>query len=385
MGKIRIAHVITRMDWGGSPDIVRILCENPFEGYDVTLITGESGHITAGTERFLKNFRSKTIVIRSFRRDIDPFHDIVCFMELYKVFKKEKFDIVHTHTAKAGALGRLAAWAAGNRAIVHTPHGNNFYGYFGRFMSGFIVLIERALERCTKVFAVLSELEKEDLVRFRITTENKIAVVPSGLEKEYQPADKREILSRRESIGIKEGMRLVGLVSRLEPVKGPGYFIDAVPLILKNIEDVVFMVVGDGSMRPCLEERVKKYGLEKSVKFTGWRDDASELISCLDVLVQPSCNEGVGRVLLEAQAMGVPVVASRVGGIPEMVKPGVTGILVEPGDSAGLAKAVSSLLTDDVKRQQMAGEAAEWANANFTRDGMLTRMRSVYSKMLDKI
>ena len=170
MKKIKVAEVITRLDWGGSPDMVRIICSylSP-DLYDITLVTGPTEYPTVKTKEFIEKFNPKIIVISELKRNINPIGDLVALMRLYFLFRRQNFDIVHTHTAKAGVLGRVAAALSGRSVVVHTYHGHNFYGYFGLFFSKIIVFIEKFIACFTDKIIVFTPLEREDLLRFKIT------------------------------------------------------------------------------------------------------------------------------------------------------------------------------------------------------------------------
>ncbi|HDH53035.1 MAG TPA: glycosyltransferase family 1 protein, partial [Nitrospirae bacterium] len=321
MKKIKIAQVITRMDWGGSPDIVRMISESLSSSHQVMLITGLTGSPTAKTRGFLDEFKDNLITVPHLKREINLLRDFLALIELYFIFKKEKFDIVHTHTAKAGFLGRIAAHLARVEIIVHMPHGHNFYGYFGVLMSRLIVTLERFCARFTDKILVLTELEKRDYSKFKIKPLKGIDVILPGLRfEEFSYMDDKEKDAKRKQLGLKPADPVVGLVSRLEPVKGAGYFLDAAHKIAGRISNVKFLVAGEGSLRHDLEKQAESSGIKEKIRFLGWREDALEIIAVLDVLVQPSLNEAVGRVLIEAGACGVPVVATDAGGIPEIVR-----------------------------------------------------------------
>jgi len=182
--KVKIAQVVTRMDWGGAPDIVRILCESLESSYEVKLIIGPSKHLAEKTRIFLDRFKDNVIIVPHLRRDINPLWDFPALVKLFFLFKKERFDIVHTHTAKAGFLGRIAGWLAGIPTIIYMPHGHVFYGYFGLLMSRVAITVERVVAYITDKVMVLTELEKRDLIAFKVTTPDKIIVINSGLELE---------------------------------------------------------------------------------------------------------------------------------------------------------------------------------------------------------
>ncbi|MCM8796424.1 MAG: glycosyltransferase family 4 protein [Candidatus Omnitrophica bacterium] len=382
MDRLKIAEVVTRMDWGGSPDIIMTICTALDKTrYDIKLIIGPTEHPSVSTKKFLEEFKNNLIVVPWLRRDINPWRDLFAFFRLYSIFRREKFYLVHTHTAKAGALARPAAYLAGTRRIIHMPHGHNFYGYFNPVTSRLLIFIERFLSRFTTKIVVLSESEKRDLVEFGVAEKSKIRGITSGLSLGPKDRDSDLRESKRMEFNLSSAQKIVGMVSRLEPVKGPSYFIRAVRGIAEENPQVKFIIVGDGSLRRRLERDVKRWGLNGRVIFTGWRDDVLDIISFLDILVQPSLNEAIGRVLIEAQGMGVPVVATRVGGIPEVVRENITGLLVPSRDSEKLKLAISSLLKNEKLRNAMSAAAREWVSERFSVKKMVSEIDSIYSEV----
>ncbi len=383
--KMKIAQVITRLDWGGSPDIFRILCDrlDP-DLYDITLIIGDTKRPIRRTKEFLSRFKGRTVIIPSLKRDIDPVADFATFWRLYSVFRKGRFDIVHTHAAKAGALGRLAAALARTPVIVHTPHGHNFYGYFSPAASAMIVKIERFLTRFTDQIIALTELEKSDYIKYDVAGERKIEVIYQGLELDKLMRDWKGAFNLRSTFKIRPEDRVVGMAGRLETVKGSPVFIEAAAHIAKKRTDVRFIAAGEGSLRPAMEHRAQELGIGDRVIFTGWREDIHEMISLMDVMVLPSLNEAVGIAAIEAQAEGVPVVASKVGGIPEIVKDRKTGILVPPSDAGAIAEAVIGLLGDKQKCAAMGEAGKAWVRDRFKAEDMADKTSELYMRLLRK-
>lgn len=382
---IKIAEVITRLDWGGSPDIVRTTCayldKNQF---DVTLVSGPTEHFTRRTEDFIKGFGDKYIVVKPLRRSVGLFHDWRAFWQLYCLCKRGKFDIVHTHTAKAGILGRLAARMAGVPVVIHTPHGHNFYGYFNPIFSRFVVIMERIFSMFTDKIICMTALELNDFKKYRAANPKKLALIYQGLElRKYTdgPVDKEGL---RESLSLKEGETVVGFLGRLEPIKGADIFVEAGAYVAKFFRKTKFLVIGEGSLRENLERKVVELGVRHKFIFTGWREDVAQLLSVIDLLVLPSRNEAVGIALIEAQAAGVPVVATRVGGIPEVVNENFTGLLVPPKDPARLAAAINTLLVNPEKRMRMGERAKEWANGRFMVDEMIDKTSHLYIETLEE-
>ncbi|MCM8763132.1 MAG: glycosyltransferase family 4 protein [Candidatus Omnitrophica bacterium] len=384
MTKLKIAEIITRMDWGGSPDIVRLICLhlNP-DLYDIKFISGPTLFPAEETKDFLRRFKDRTIIVSQLRRNINLFRDLIAFMQLYCFFKKEKFHIVHTHTAKAGALGRLAAYLAGVPVIIHTPHGHNFYGYFNWFFSRLIIIIEKFCSHFTDKIICLTELEKRDFIKFKVADEKKLEVIYQGLDldKYTDIGIDKDSIRRDFGIGVSEGV--VGFIGRLEPIKGLEYLIEAAEEVLKN-KRVKFLIVGEGSLRKRLEQRVKELGREENFIFSGWRQDIPQLLSIMDLLVLPSLNEAVGMVLLEAQMMGIPIVATNVGGIPEVVRDGLTAVLVKPQDSRALASAINGLLQDKSRRLEMSKKAKNWVKDRFAIKDMVNKISDLYQGLVKK-
>ncbi len=381
MRKIKVAQVITRMDWGGSPDVLRVLCQKLDPNiYELKIFVGSTSYPTGKTSLFLDAFRDKITFIPELKRDICPWNDCLAFGKLLRIFKKEKFDIVHTHTPKAGALGRLAARRAGVPIIIHTPHGHNFYGYFNSIFSRLVILIERFLATFSDRVIALTELEKTDYLKFKVANKEKLVLVYMGLELDrFFPVNAAKI---KESLKIDSQEKVIGYVGRLEQIKGPQFFVEAAKLCLDKNLLRRFILVGEGSLRKELEENVSLWGLNEKIVFVGWRDDIADVMSIMDILVLPSLNEAVGIVLLEAQSLGVPVVASEVGGIPEMIRDKETGILVGPGEPAALALAIDDLLSDPERLRSMSAAGKNWVKDRFKAESMVNKISGIYQELL---
>jgi len=386
MEKIKIAQVITRLDWGGSPDIFRILYGYLKKDgvYDVRLISGITVYPKGRTWGFLEQLGPDLKLIPELIRDINPAKDLAALFKLYQYFRKERFDIVHTHTAKAGMLGRIAARLAGVPVIIHTPHGHNFYGYFGPVFSRVIIWLEKMATAFTDKIIVLTILEERDYIKYKVAREDKIAYIHTGLEFDKYERVNIDKKAMRKSLDIEDDEPVIGMLARLEPVKGPEYFIEAAKEVAKKNARSKFIVVGDGSLRDSMEEKVARSGLEKRFIFTGWRDDIPELLSIFDIMVLPSLNEAVGIALIEAQAMGVPVVATNVGGVPEVVRDGDTGILVPSKDPVKLANAINHLLENDQLRKKMGELGKIWVKDRFRVEDMVFLIFKLYKELLEK-
>jgi len=381
--KIRIAHIITRMDWGGSPDLVRIICAGLDRAkYEITLISGPTLHAAEKTKAFMRDFDGTCIMVSQLRRDITLILDCIALIRLYFILRPNRFDIVHTHTAKAGALGRLAARMAGVPVIIHSPHGHNLYGYFSPAMTRRIVRIERFLSRFTDRIIAGTQLEKKDYLAHAIGRAQTIDVIYAGLELQGYAVDRQAQDGIKKELGIVPGAPVVGMIGRLEQVKGPDYFVDAAMRIAQTRQDVYFVLVGEGSLRSHLEDKAAQAGCKDRIIFTGWRNDVPRMLALLDIMVLPSLNEAVGLVLVEAQSQAIPVIASNVGGIPETIKDNETGILVPPGHSEKFMQAIVFLLDHPDKRRAMGAAAQAWVESRFKAEDMTAHVERLYDTLL---
>jgi len=363
--------------------VLRVICRNlDPQVYDLRIVIGKTEHFSGKTRSFLDEFADRLVIIPELKRDVCLWDDWTAFCKLWGVFRRGKFDIVHTHTAKAGALGRLAALIAGVPVIIHTPHGHNFYGYFNKAVSRMVIIIERFLALFTDRMIALTELEKNDYSRFKVASGGKVVLIYMGLEPDIlKPGNSGEL---RNKLEIESSGKLIGYVGRLDPVKGPQFFIEAARICLASNPGLKFVLCGEGSLRRQLEDRVDLLGLKGRIIFLGWREDAPDIISCLDMLILPSLNEAVGIVLIEAQSLGVPVIASNVGGVPETLRDGQTGILVPPGDPRAIAEAAAGLLADPQKMRNMSAAAREWAGRKFKAGDMVEHICAVYRQVIEE-
>ena len=380
--KIRVAHLITRLDPGGSAENTLLTLKglDP-ERYTLALIYGKTDDPPIETLQEIKVRGVEVIYMEDLIRSVRPDKDLWVLFKLYRLFRDRKFDIVHTHSSKSGLLGRLAAHWAGIQHIVHTPHGHVFYGYFNPLTNLIFIQIERWLGKITDRLIALTERGKEEHVAYRILPPEKIIPIYSGiLIEKFQENDIR-IAPEFKGLGLGP---FVGMVARLVPIKGHRYLIGAIPKILQETPTARFLLIGDGPLRETLEGQCRSLDISHAVLFLGERQDVRPFLKGLTVVVLTSLNEGMGRVLLEAQAMGKPVIGTKVGGIPEVIKEGETGLIVPPEDSEALAEAITTLLKDYRRRQVMEETARKWVSERFGIDEMVSRITKVYEELLQK-
>ncbi|MFB0565199.1 MAG: glycosyltransferase family 4 protein [Candidatus Aminicenantaceae bacterium] len=383
MQKTKVLHIITRLDKGGSAEntflTVRGLDKTIF---DVTLVGGPVDAPEHNRRKQIEDFGIEYIFIPELVRRISPFNDLKTFCKLYRIIRKGKFDIVHTHTSKGGFLGRFAAKFAGVPIIVHTPHGHVFFGYFGPAKTKLFILLEKIAARITDKIIALTEKEKDDTIKAGIADGDKFVVIFSGVELDkFKELPFYETQNFKKELGIPENSMVAGTVGRLETVKGPEFLIQAAQQIIPAYPNTFFIFAGDGNLRLSLERQARESGVESNVVFLGWRDDVVKIISIFDVFVLPSLNEGMGRVLVEAMALNKPIVASNIGGIPDLVTQGRNGFLVPPKNPEKLAQHIQILLEDKQKREEMGLAGREMA-LNFSSEKMVEIIAELYKKLL---
>lgn len=374
----RILHVITRLVVGGAQEnTVATAAGLRARGHDVLLCSGP----TDGTEGSLvgraRRLGIPLVVVPDLVREVSPARDAAALVRLHRLVREGAFDVVHTHTSKAGVLGRLAAGLARSPAIVHTPHGHVFDGYFGPWATRTFVAIERACARLTHAMVAISEECRADHLRLGIGRPERFVTIPSGI-----PAPPADRAAARRALGVRQGDLVVGCVGRLVPVKGQQVLLDAFARAAAGCPNGRLVLVGDGPARENLEARVARAGLDGSVRFLGLRDDVPALLAGFDLYVQPSLNEGMGRALAQAMAAGLPVVATDAPGPLSLVGRDGAGVIVRRGAVDDLAGAIAGLLADPAARERLGRAGRRRAETFWGEDDMVDAIERLYGEIL---
>lgn len=378
---MKILHIITRLDRGGSADIALLTArEMERRGHEVYLISGKTLETDRQRVKALWP-QGKIIYVEEILREIIPVYDLIAFKKLYSLIRQLKPDIVHTHSSKAGFLGRWTAWFAGTRKIIHMPHGHVFYGYYGPTFSKFIRLLEKITALISTKIITLTEIEAAEYDLLKVAPHQKLITIYNGIDLNlFNPENKFNFPADI----LQDDVFNILCVARLEQVKGHFYLLDAMPFILQSHPKARLIIAGNGSHRKALEMQSYMLNIRKRVVFLGERNDIAELLSISHIFVLPSLNEGLGIVLLEAQSMGVPIVATKVGGIPEAVRDGETGMLVPPKNSPAIAQAIVYLLSNPQKRKQFGESGKKWiaelvdGKPRFSRERMFDKIEQLY-------
>lgn len=383
MKRIRVAHVITRLCKGGAQEntfhTVRLANADRFE---VDLISGPTFGEEGSIEDAVRDAGIEILREPNLLRRVAPLRDTRALRNLARLFAEKRYDIVHTHTSKAGYVGRLAAARAGSPIIVHTPHGNIFDGYFSGLLTQAFIWMERHAAGKSDCIIELTPGGVEESLARKIGIREKYRVIFSGIDcSPYETAAARRAATR-EALGVGPGEFLVGGIGRLEPIKGFTYFVAAAKAVAERVPGARFVLIGQGALGEALRAQAAPLG--GRFRFLGLREDVPDLAAAMDVLVVPSLNEGMGRVILEAGAAGTPVVASAVGGIPEVVEDSRTGVLVPAKSPESIAEAVAALLEEPARLEGMGRAARAFVVPAFGLDEMVVRIESLYEELIEE-
>jgi glycosyltransferase involved in cell wall biosynthesis len=387
----RVIHVITRLDHGGSAQNTMLTALGHDRAqFEPIVVAGHPGCWDAqggqlATEencRKLEKAAIRWVLLPSLTREVHPIKDAQALWQLIRLFRHERPALVHTHTSKAGVLGRIAAWITRVPVIVHTPHGHVFYGHFGPFQSWLFLQIERVLSAITDRLIALTDAERQDHLDRAVGKADRFAVVPSGIDRERFWRARAQGKQQPDWFGCPPDALVVGSVGWLTDIKGHEYLIAAVAKLKHDFPTLHLVIVGSGNRHDALLQQAELAGLRDAVHFLGHRDDVEACLAGMDLFVLPSLNEGMGRALIEAMAAGLPVIASRVGGIPSVIAHEHTGLLVPPGDAEALAEALRRLLDRPEWAKQLGVAANRSVDSRYGSVSMVHAVESIFTEVL---
>ncbi len=376
-------RVIARLNVGG-PAIHATLLSRRLEahGFETLLVAGAEGpHEGRYLDLHGADVR-RLEVIPDLGREIHPWRDWQAYRSLVRLIRKYRPHIIHTHTAKAGMLGRLAAWRCGVPVVVHTFHGHVFHGYFGRVRTAAFVGVEQLLaRRTTRLLAVSAQVRDEVLAR-GIGRPDQFEVLRLGFDLDRFSRAESQRGRLRQELGIAPEVPLVGIVARLVPIKAHEVFIAMAAEVARARPETVFLIIGDGELKPALTAQVARAGLADRVRFLGWRSDLDCVYADLDVVVLTSRNEGSPVALTEAMASARPVVSTMVGGVQELV--GDAGLLCPVDDAACLAASVRRLLDSPDLAADLGVRARARVIPAYSEDRLVADMAALYARLLPR-
>lgn len=397
----RVLRIINRFILGGPVLNALILSKYLPPHFETTLLAGSKDHGEKIADNLIDEFEITPRYITEMRRQINPFNDIVAYRTIKKIIQEYKPDIVHTHAAKSGALGRLAAHECKVPVVLHTFHGHIFHSYFNKAVTSFFLNVERHLaNKSTKIIAI-SDLQKQDLAfKYKICDESKIEVVPNGimLEKfETNQEEKRK--AWRAQYNISPETTLVGIVGRVAPIKNHEMFVKVVQRFLQTstFSDIKFMIIGDGDVLHSVMDMMRNLNIpfcycpenkntaEANVLLTSWQTDMDYVYAGLDIVCLTSLNEGTPISLIEAQASRRPVISTRVGAVLDTIQENETGFVVESNDVEGFTDKLIMLAENKHLQKQMGEKGNGFVHHKYSHKRLASDIGNLYDKLLAQV
>ncbi len=381
---MKICHVITRMIVGGAQENTLLSCRGALEaGHDVTLVTGPSPGPEGELLKRVSCPGLKIVECPWLVREIAPLSDLKAFLHLKKLFRTERYDVVHTHSSKAGIVGRFAARAAGVPLVVHTIHGLAFHRYEKFWKNLLYIACERAAAPCGKrIYAVAQAMIDQSLAA-GVGSPDQYKVVYSGMELDrFLHAKPDPVL--RKKLGIPEDAVVLATLARLFPLKGYEQFLPVAVKLAKELPQIHCLIIGNGTMMEEIREFIRKEGVESRFSFAGLvaPGEVGNYLALASVLVHFSLREGLPRAAVQALASGKPVIAYALDGTPEVVIPGKTGYLLKPGDRAGVEAAIRELVANPVLAAELGANGRKLVESRFGWKTMSDTLLKDYAECL---
>jgi len=393
----RVIRILNRLALGGPVLNAVYLAKYLAPDFETLLVVGEKEDHEKSAAYLADDLGINYITIPQMGRAINPANDFFTYQAIKKLIKKYKPDIVHTHAAKPGALGRMAASAVKVPAIVHTYHGHVFHSYFNNAKTKFFIKTERFLARRTDAIVVISEQQKKELsIDFKIAPANKFHLIPLGLDLDKFADCQEEKRQRfRAEFGLADDEIAIGIIGRLVPVKNHYLFLKGIKYLLDHSsKKIKAFIIGDGETRNDLENMSRKVDIKFTSQndtfhphplvFTSWRFDVDVINAGLDLVVLTSFNEGTPVSLIEAQAANKPIVSTRVGGIGDIVVEHETALLADITDSETFCNNLLQVVEDDELRKRLGANSRNHVLKRFSYQRLMNDMSSLYFELLEK-
>jgi glycosyltransferase involved in cell wall biosynthesis len=393
----RVLRILNRLAVGGPVLNATYLSRFLAPDFETILVVGEKEDHEKSAAYLADQLGINYVTIKGMGRSINPASDYLAYHQIKKLIKTFKPDIVHTHSAKPGALGRLAASASSVPVILHTFHGHVFHSYFGSIKSNVFINTERYLARKSDAIIAISEQQKNELVQqFKIAPDDKFHVIPLGFDLDrFRNGTDGKMRKFRAEFSIDDDTIAIGIIGRLVPVKNHYLFLKAIKQVLeRSHKKIKALIIGDGETRADLENLANETGIPFSTEkdrehvhpliFTSWRSDIDVINAGLDIVCLTSFNEGTPVSLIEAQAADKAVVSTRVGGIADIVVEGETALLADVNDTQTYCDHLLRLVEDDALRLRMGSNSSKHVLQKFSYKRLMNDMSQLYFQLLEK-
>ncbi len=390
--KPRLLILTNRIVVGGISNDIIPLAYYLHSDFDILILHGEKEEGEKDALFLLDKYPGLKIKkIPAFKKQTNPVKDITAWFAILKEIRNFNADIVHTHGAKSGLLGRLAAHKNNVPCIIHTYHGHHFHSYYNRLVSSFLLKMEKKLGRITTIIIAISVWQKNELAEvYKIVPPQKIRTISLGIEAEKNNISKQRHFFR-EKYAVDKGVIAIGIAGRIVPVKNLRLFIQVAEKLLSSVQKkICFFIMGDGILKKQIKAQcaslnityTENTGERADVIFTSWIEDIVPAMHAMDIIALTSNNEGTPMSLIEAQFCGKPVVATNAGGVKDTILINETGFLAEPGDKDTLFEKLKLLIENDALRKTMGEKAALFAAENFSKQKEVENYKQLYKTLL---
>lgn len=393
----RVLRILNRLIIGGPAINATYLTRYMAPEFETRLVIGGKDDHEQDATHLTERLDIRPSVIPEMKRAISLAEDRAAYLKMKALIREFRPDIVHTHAAKSGAIGRLAAKACGVPVVVHTFHGHVFHSYFGKTKTRAFIEIEKYLARRSSGIIAISDIQKEELSGiYKICAPEKIRVIPLGLDLDrFREDQDRKRAAFRERYFIADDEIAIGIVGRIVSVKNHSLFVAAAAkLVAGTGRKVRFIIVGDGDSRPQMEQEFRAAGIDYAYFLseqraataicTSWLTNVDEVLAGVDMAVLTSHNEGTPVSMIEAQAAARPVISTNVGGVADIILDGQTGFVTPPGDVAAFGDAMVRLVNDDTLRAQLAAAGRAHVQDKYSYQRLVRDMSSYYHELLAK-
>ena len=393
----RVLRILNRLIIGGPTINATYLTKYMEPEFETMLVIGGKDDHEQDATYLTDQLGIKPVVVSKMKRSIHPVNDGQAYLEVKALIEKFKPDIVHTHAAKAGIIGRMAADACKVPIVLHTFHGHVFHSYFSKWQTESFIMLERYLAKKSTGIVAISPIQKDELANtYNICPPDKLQIIPLGLDLDkfrINPEHKR--IDFRKKYLIADDDLAIGIIGRIVPVKNHTLFAEAAARVLAQTDKKVkFIIIGDGDMRQQLESEFRSLNIDyayfpqehrlATATCLSWQLNMDEVLAALDIVALTSHNEGTPLSLIEAQAAGKPIVTTNVGGVADVVLEGQTGLLIEAGNADKFAEGLGKLINDSGLRKRFGAKGLEFAHSNFSYHRLVKDMSAYYNTLLAK-
>ncbi len=394
---VKVLRILNRFNLGGPTYNAGFLTKYLGDDFKTVLIGGKNGDYEESSSFILDELGVDYNIIPEIRREINPVKDYIAYRKIREIIRSEKPDIIHTHAAKAGMLGRMAALKEGVPIIVHTFHGHVFHSYFNKYKTKFFINLEKYLANKSDKIITISPRQKDEIQGFLGLDEDKLITVPIGIDiDKFKKGGEDKRFYFRKQYKLENDEIAIGIVGRLVPIKNHKMFIKSFSLLKRYLQGsrrVKAFIIGDGELKSELVELAKELGLKvwqkgetpdgtADIYFTSWIKDMSFVYNGIDIVALTSLNEGTPITLIEAQASNKPVVATNVGGVADTLIDGVTGLLSMSKNVYGFYYNLLQLVINDSKRLKMGSNGYRFVKNNYDYKILVNNIRNLYESLL---